>query len=188
MFRLMATAAAGILLLAACGGGNGGSDEHAEPVEDYSYPVQMFEDEAPPIGDPGRHVGDAAVDYGTDPPTSGPHAGNLAPAGVYDTVVPDTTAVHNMEHGFVIVWHDCNGGLEPLSAEDCTRLRNDLSSVVSPAVADGKFVVMTPDTTMDQRIALTSWQFMDAFDEFDADRVQTFLDTFICHYDPEHSC
>jgi hypothetical protein len=67
-------------------------------------------------------------------------------------------------------------------------LRNDLSSVVQPAVAGGKLVVMSPHATMEHRIALTAWQFMDVLDEFDAERVQTFIDTFECHYDPENTC
>jgi hypothetical protein len=196
-FRIAAAASVvalivvGVLLLTLDNGNGGGDDEwFAKPVENYPYPVQMFEAE---VGAEGRHFaagefqGYGTAPYGTDPPTSGRHIGELAQASVYETIVPNEVAVHNMEHGFVIVWYNCNA--EPaISSEECATLRNNLSSVVQPAIGSGKFVVQTPDSTMDQRIALTAWQFMDVLDEFDAERIQTFIDTFVCHYDPEGSC
>lgn len=189
-----------VALFVACGGGGddggdggddgGGDPWFASPVDDYPYSVQMFEAE---VGREGRHFrpgtfpGYGSVDYETNPPTSGRHIGELVQAGIYDTVVPNEVAVHNMEHGFVIVWYSCTAGT-PLNDEQCATLRNELSAVVQPAVADGKFVVQSPNTAIDHRIALTAWQFLDAFDEFDAERVSTFIDTFWCHYDPEGSC
>jgi hypothetical protein len=47
---------------------------------------------------------------------------------------------------------------------------------------------MTPYADMDGRIALTAWGFLDTFEEFDAARVQKFIDTFECNFDPEHFC
>jgi hypothetical protein len=56
------------------------------------------------LGDPDH------VDVGTDldspsfPPTSGPHYPDWAPFGLYDEPVPDGNAIHNLEHGGVVVW------------------------------------------------------------------------------------
>jgi hypothetical protein len=67
-------------------------------------------------------------------------------------------------------------------------LRQDLAALVTEANESGKRVLMTPYAEMDQRIALTAWQFLDALDEFDAQRVRTFIDTFYCHTDLEGFC
>jgi hypothetical protein len=186
------------ILLAACGGSGTvqisptatrvqetGGAIHAAPVEDYPYEVQMFEDEAPPIGDPARHVADA--DYLTDPPTSGPHAGQLVASGVYDQEIADEILVHHMEHGYVIAWYNCESAPR-LDDADCNSLRNNLAAVVQPALASGELVIAVPDLSMPNRLALTAWQFMDAIDEFDKERVETFIETFQCHYDPEGTC
>jgi hypothetical protein len=93
-----------------------------------------------------------------------------------------------MEHSQVIVWYNCNGGPAPLPAEACRKLRDDLAVVVNDALNRGKQVVMTPYPNMDHRIALTAWQFLDAFDEFDSERVRTFIDTFYCHTNLEGFC
>jgi len=47
---------------------------------------------------------------------------------------------------------------------------------------------MTEYGTMEQRIALTAWQYLDAFDEFDGARVRSFIDAFVCYSDPENAC
>ena len=65
---------------------------------------------------------------------------------------------------------------------------SNLAAMVNEANENGKRVLMTPYAEMDHRIALTAWQFLDAFDEFDAQRVQTFIDTFYCHTDLEGVC
>ena len=201
---LLAAAAplAGVTLILACGGGDandaggaGASPEttnwSAEPVDGYPYPVQMLPNEAPSAE--GRHFGQGEFQgyntarYGSDPPTSGKHIGQLAQAGVYDQAIPNEVAVHHMEHGYTLVWYNC-GAAPPLDAGACTDLRNQLTAIVQPAVANGLHVVMTPDDSMPVRIALTAWQFMDTMSELDQDRVNTFLEAFECHYDPEETC
>jgi hypothetical protein len=164
----------------------------AAPVEDYAYPVEMLPNEAPSAE--GRHYarGELAeynsTEYGTIPPTSGKHIGELAMPGVYDGIpVPNEVAVHNMEHGYVIVWYNCNAApmLEP---EACSELLTTLTAFGEPLVAQNRNVVITPHSTMEPRLALTAWQFMDKLDEFDEERIMAFIDTFECHYDPEETC
>ena len=160
-------------------------DTEAAPVENYPYPAQFF----PP--DPGGRThfaqGETYNDYNSNPPTSGPHTAAVAP-GVYDVPVPKESAVHNMEHGQVVVWYNCDGGPQPLDEPTCTGLRQDLATIVTEANDSGKRVLMTPYAEMDRRIALTAWQFLDTFDEFDAQRVLTFIDTFYCHTNLEGFC
>jgi hypothetical protein len=163
--------------------GNGDDREEVD-LDEYPYPVQMFEDQGQ------QHIGvDQTFDaYNSNPPTSGPHSPRFETWGVHDVVVPKEVAVHNMEHAGVIVWYNCNGGPEPLSADECAELRNELSSVVQLMVAERKSVLMTPFPEMPDRIALTAWQYLDSFNEFDRERVELFIDTFECNFDPEGFC
>ena len=161
-------------------------DKEAAAVENYPYPaLQMFP------SDPGgrRHFaqGETYDDYNSNPPTSGPHTAAVAPE-VYDIPVPKESAVHNMEHSQVVVWYNCDGGPQPLEEPACATLRQELAAIVEEANENGKRILMTPYAEMDRRIALTAWQFLDAFDEFDAQRVRTFIDTFYCHTDLEGFC
>jgi hypothetical protein len=163
-------------------------DKEAAPVVNYPYEglgFQMF----PP--DPGgrRHFaqGEAYNDYNSNPPTSGPHTAAVQ-YGVYDVPVPKESAVHNMEHSQVVVWYNCDAGPQPLDEAACSTLRQELATVVNGANAEGKRVLMSPYAGMNNRIALTAWQFLDAFDQFDGQRVLTFIDTFYCHTDLEGNC
>jgi hypothetical protein len=177
------------LLLAACGGGDDSGDTGVPAG--YPYPVQAITR----IND-RSHLAAGVVysDYTSDPPTSGPHLYIPAPWGISDLALPKEEPVHNMEHGGVVVWYNCNASAPapaaagPLGTDDCARLRADLSSVVAPAVQSGKYVLMTPYSSMDSRIALTAWGYLDKFSEFDAARVTKFIDTFECKFDPEHFC
>ena len=79
----------------------------------------------------------------------------------------------------VIVYYQCEDG--------CPDLREQLAEVVQPFISAGRHVLMMPnDPTwtafgsqaahkdMESRIALTAWQRLDKFDEFDAQRVRAF--------------
>jgi len=169
-----------VILAAACGGDDGGEIDLSE----YGYPVEKIEE----IDDRNHFpTGQTYDDYNSNPPTSGPHADTFAPAGVSEVAVPKEVAVHNMEHAGVVVWYNCQA--EPaLDTDACTTLRNQLSQVVLQEVASGNETLMTAYSLMDERIALTSWGYLDTFDEFDEARVRDFINTFECNFDPEGFC
>lgn len=183
--------AAGVVFVGCSGGGSEGSIWDAKPLPTYAYPIQMFANEAPEgvvrHFAPGDFLGFGSVQYNSDPPTSGRHVGDFAQNVLNEVAVPDEIAVHMMEHGYIDIWYNCNA-VPALTADDCNTLKNSLSQAASGANSAGKHVMLTPDSTMERHIALTAWQFMDVFDEFDAERVQTFIDTFNCRYDPENTC
>lgn len=172
-----------ILGVLALSGGGGGEDDPGL-VTDYPYDIQTFDD----LGREHFAAGQAYNAYDGNPPTSGPHASVYAQWGVYEEPQPKEQMVHNMEHAGVIVWYNCEGGAEPLSADECAQLKNDLTSIVQPAVVGGGMIVMTPYADMQDRIALTAWRHLDSFNEFDEQRVRTFLETFECRFDPENLC
>ncbi|OGM15709.1 hypothetical protein A2985_01030 [Candidatus Woesebacteria bacterium RIFCSPLOWO2_01_FULL_43_11] len=75
----------------------------------------LFKGSTTPL--PGESVTDAGRDHITDiygvtytsnPPTSGPHFPVWAKPGVYDRFISDGYLIHSMEHGYVIIWYDCN--------------------------------------------------------------------------------
>ena len=153
-------------------------------LTDYPYTVQQIEE----IEDRSHFpTGETYDGYNSDPPTSGPHADTFAPSGVSDPPVAREVAVHNMEHAGVVVWYNCEA--EPaLDNDACAVLADQLSQVVLQEVADGNAVLMTSYSLMDTRIALTSWGYLDTFDEFDEVRVTAFISTFECNFDPENFC
>ena len=102
--------------------------------------------------------------------------------------VPVESAVHNLEHGGVVIWYNCQGGPQPLDEAACDQLVRQLTDVVDPRLDDGMYIVLTPYSDMDNRIALTAWQYLDAFDEFDAERIEAFIASFECKFDPEGAC
>lgn len=61
------------------------------------------------VADAGReHVTDiAGIAYTSNPPTSGSHFPVWAKPGVYDRLISDGYLIHSMEHGYVVIWYDC---------------------------------------------------------------------------------
>ena len=62
------------------------------------------------VVDMGRqHVTDIfGVNYNSNPPTSGSHFAVWAKSGVYDRFISDGYLLHSMEHGYVVIWYDCD--------------------------------------------------------------------------------
>lgn len=123
------------------------------------------------------------VKYNTTPPTSGPHYPGLAPWGISRQPQRYEQVIHNLEDGGVIVYYQC--------PEGCSQLIDQLTAVLQPYVDQGRKVALLPnDPTwtdggprplhedMGARIAVTSWQRIDKFDEFDADRIRAFIDRY----------
>ncbi|MBX3000288.1 MAG: DUF3105 domain-containing protein [Caldilineaceae bacterium] len=123
------------------------------------------------------------VEYNSTPPTSGPHYPGLAPWAIHPTPIRYEQLIHNMEDGGVIVYYQC--------ADGCPELVEQLSAVVRPYLNAGRHVVMVPNDPswgegnavpfhkdMGARIALTAWQRIDKFDEFDADRIRAFIERY----------
>lgn len=171
VIAVIGIAAVVVLLLS-----GGGSSRAA-----YPYPVQTFADQGRDHMPPGQ-VYDG---YNSNPPTSGPHTSVPAPWGVSPTELPKEVPIHNMEHGGVVIWYNCAGGPAPLDATACANMRDQLAAITTAAVGNKKEVLMTPFSKMPHRIALTAWQNLDAFDDFDQARVQAFIASFERKFNPE---
>ena len=80
---------------------------------------------------------DPPPQYGTVPAASGPHAGAPLPAEpkVYDQPVPEVAAVHNLEHGYVLVYYRAEGDgalPEPVLSELEDLVEGEAEVILSP--------------------------------------------------------
>lgn len=147
--------------------------------------LPMGEEETlPTLGN--THIEQGAIspiEYNSTPPTSGPHYGGLVPRGVYRAPQRYEQLIHNLEDGDVVIYYQC--------PEGCPDLVDQLESFVQPYLnQDRQLVVLPNDPTwtdsgsvplhkdMGARIALTAWQRLDKFDEFDADRIRQFVERY----------
>src|SRR5687768_14585293 len=65
------------------------------------------------------------VAYANRPPTSGRHHPTWVKNGFYDVRVDERYAVHNLEHGYVVIWYD-----DGASEDDMTALRQHVESAI----------------------------------------------------------
>ncbi len=132
-----------------------------------------------PLQYPG-HVqpGESHEPYNSDPPTSGPHYAQAARAGFYTEAPPDELLVHNLEHGYVIIWYNCSN----LTPEACEQLQADIEAAMQKAgdspVTHTPKLIAVPRPAMDAQLALTTWGRLDKFDAFDEERILNFIHAF----------
>ena len=131
--------------------------------------------------------------YNSNPATSGWHYNFPARWGIHDEVLPDETLVHNLEHGGIRLHYNCPDGCSELLAQLAGfAVRSDgdwLDQYIEDLVEAGQTgslnrarniegnykVVLSPYPDMDTTIALAAWTYLDAFNEFDADRIIDFI-------------
>lgn len=145
-----------------------------------NLPGQKVEDEGQ-----GHVTIGTQVEYKTNPPASGQHYEDWIRAGVYSESKDDRNLVHSLEHGYVIISYNCQIGKTPdltgestssanLPTQECKNLENKLISIFEKK-ARRKLIVL-PRPNLDSKIALTAWTYLDKFDEFDAARIENFID------------
>jgi hypothetical protein len=117
--------------------------------------------------------------YNSNPPTSGPHFAASFQAGFYEQDSVDSLPqfpvgylVHNLEHGYVIFWYNCQN----LSAEECETLKDRLRGILDRS---GNFkVIAFPWEEMDYNVVATTWGRMVRFDGLDVDAALDFINTY----------
>jgi uncharacterized protein DUF3105 len=103
--------------------------------------------------------------YNSDPPTSGPHVGYIAPWGIHTRPIPRELQVHNLEDGGVLVQYSC----------DCPDVVRTLTDLVRPYE---KSVILAPYPEMKSRIALTAWTRIETMNDVDDARIKRFIDAY----------
>jgi hypothetical protein len=106
------------------------------------------------------------IPYNSDPPTSGPHLGYIAPWGIHSRPIPKELQVHNLEDGGVVVNYN---------PECADRVLDGLKTIVG-RYAD--HVVLAPYPGLDACIALTAWARIDKLEQVDERRIVRFIDAY----------
>lgn len=120
------------------------------------------------VEDQGKNhiaVGGEHPPYNSNPPTSGPHWPQPAPWGIYEDEQPDEQLIHNLEHGGVNVFYKPD-----LPKDQITRLED----IVRPYRVK---VILAPRSTNDSLVALTSWNRILKLNEFDEEKIRSFIQT-----------
>lgn len=121
--------------------------------------------------------GMAATDWPSDPPTSGQHYGQWAPAGFYDEAIPDGYLVHDMEHGYVIVYYNC-----AVTDTDCQTFKTAIESAIAAAGVDASTntvkVIAVPRAEMENPVTYASWGHLYRPEAFVAEELVTYIQTF----------
>lgn len=157
-----------VLGIPACGSG-GGSSPATAPTSATTFNdpgIETFPDE-------GRtHVAvGTVIQYGTDPPTSGPHYPDPEPGGFYTTPIDPGFLVHSMEHGGVIIYYNAS----MLLPDDLTFLQN----LANQHLGIFSQVVVVPRDDATYAIILTAWTHWLRLTTMDQDRINNFLTLFL---------
>jgi hypothetical protein len=119
--------------------------------------VVLLGDEVP-IQSTSHFVVDVPPDpYNSNPPAGGPHYDSDFPAKFYNESdlstlpkYPEGYLVHNLEHGYVIFWYNCQ-----VADTDCSALKQTIQEVMDET---GKTkLIAFPWSQMDVPLAMTSW-------------------------------
>lgn len=133
------------------------------PAAGEAIPEMVSAPHIAPESDPGE--------YNSDPPTSGLHYASEAEAGFYDENIytyPAGYLVHNLEHGYVIFWYNC----DLVSETECTDLKTQIRTVMDEL--GGFKLIAYPWPSLDVPVAVTSWTRLQKFETFDPEQAKAF--------------
>jgi len=137
--------------------------QSVRPTAGESIPIMVSDPHIPVDSDPGQ--------YNSDPPTSGPHYAEEARAGFFDNnnyQFPAGYLVHNLEHGYVIFWYNC----DLLDESGCTNLKEQIKTIIDDL--GGVKLIAYPWPSLDVPLVLTSWGRLQRFETFNAEQAKAF--------------
>jgi hypothetical protein len=126
--------------------------------------------------DPGDHISDpeqTPKEWNTFPPTSGPHFGQWVIWGEYDEPIRLTEAVHNLEHGGIVIWYDA----EALDAAAVEQLAGYVRSRNSEGVGGRFKFILTPwggEDPLPSAVVATAWRYMLQLETADTSAIDGF--------------
>jgi hypothetical protein len=110
--------------------------------------------------------------YNSVPATSGWHYPQpLAPVswGVHSTFIPEEKRIHNLEHGGISITYNC--------PEGCEDIISELNGIVERARDENMKILLSPYPGTERKITLTSWTFIQSFDNYDKGKIIDFIDS-----------
>jgi hypothetical protein len=131
-----------------------------------------------------NHVEDLPAGFkpNSTPRASGPHSNQTIIYGAYSDTVPELNAVHNLEHGAVIIWYG------PDVSESTVDQINDFYN------GDPNGLIVSLHPQLGDDIALVAWTHLARCPRFDEDAANRFIDRFgfrgpeSCKSDIEQGC
>lgn len=111
--------------------------------------------------------------YNSNPASSGPHTPYIARWGLHDKSVREEVAVHNLEHGGIVIGYRCR---------DCPDLVRDLAAYAEAY----PMVVVAPNPRLDAPIVFAAWAHTLAVERLDAAARRAVNDFFAAHYGVDH--
>jgi hypothetical protein len=116
------------------------------------------------------------------PRSSGPHSNQTIIYGAYSDTVPELNAVHNLEHGAVIIWYG------PDTPDRTVEQINEFYN------KDPNGLIVSLHPQLGDEIALVAWTHVARCPRFDENAVNRFIDRFgfrgpeSCKNDIEQGC
>jgi uncharacterized protein DUF3105 len=115
-------------------------------------------------------------DWNSNPPTSGDHLEAPLAPGVYDGEQDTRALVHNLEHGYVVIFY------KGIPADQQEQLRDFVEE------RDGAKLVLAPYAGLEQNgVALTAWRNLEVLQRVNLDVVQAFVNDFMVPDAPRSS-
>lgn len=111
------------------------------------------------------------VTYQSNPPASGKHYGTWPVFRVYDQPVPWGYLVHGLEHGAVVIVHNCPGGCP----DQLAALRAMVEATPTKPLCSRPPIIVAPDPTLDVPFAASAWGHTLRAQCFDRDRFAAFV-------------
>lgn len=127
--------------------------------------------------------GQSHPEYVTDPPTSGPHVGQVPEFKVYSQPITKELQVHGLEDGGAIISY--KPGLDKTTVDRLAALAQTYYDKPDPdprniQIQHANHVIVAPYTfkNLDDTIVLTSWNRIDHLPAYDEARIRRFLDAY----------
>jgi hypothetical protein len=149
-----------------------GPPDLASPIDaDVSDGGCSVEESMPPL-ETGVHVPVcSAVTHGSKPPSSGQHYPSWPLFRIYDKPVPWGFLVHGLEHGAVVIVHNCPAGCPAELAE----LKAMVEATPTKPGCSRPPVIVSPDPTLDVPFAASAWGYTLRASCFDRARFADFI-------------
>ena len=130
------------------------------------------------------HAGEQATDWNSDPPTSGQHYSIPAPAGFYEEAILDEHVVHSLEHGYVILYFNCElkYGTGEAARQACDELWVEIAYAMQAAgvwdQTNTPKMIVLPRPEMENFITYTSWGRLYRVDDFHPDEYLRYVELY----------
>ena len=122
----------------------------------------------------GQHIAEGQpIIYNSVPAVGGPHWPAPAPWGASDVAIPDERAVHNLEHGGIVMSYNA------IAADDLAKLKALLQTYPRDRFNEVKLLIRPYEGVRAGTFVLAAWGWKQSFSAYDDAAVRAFLDAHL---------